>query len=137
MQQTTRERPQVSCLGPMPQFPRHPCSFIVPPKAHEVLGCLQAPSVCSELAPLKVIIGMQKETATIQAPLSRAPGWLQALACSLHTVRGPGESPWGTSARGQYHCCLTQAQMHLLVSVSPAQPITLQAGLQSGPCPWQ
>lgn len=56
---------------------------------------------------------------------------------ALHTAKGPGGSPWGHSAQADCQCWLTQAQMSLLVSMSPAEPITPQARLKSGPHPRQ
>ena len=67
-------------------------------------------------------------------PFPGVPGWLQAPTCPPHS-KGAGGSPWGASAQVDCQCWLTQAQMPLLVSTSPAQPITPQAGLKSGPRP--
>lgn len=84
-------------------------------------------------APLNVALPSACES---RHPFPRAPQSLQAPICPPDS-EGPRGVTLGTSAQADWQCWLRQAQMPLLVSMSPAQPISLQAGLKSGPRPGQ
>lgn len=109
---------------PCLSFPASPAAALHPAKlmAH---SDPRAPSLCTHQTSSSNILGMMFPSAAERNGHNPGP------TCPPHRDGHPG----GALAQADCRSWLTQAQMP--VSVSPGQPGTLQAGLKSGPCPWQ